>query len=58
MRARYPTSAHGTDFQSTNLNEAVYFHRLGDAQANDRLVYATPDHPTYGHSAEITDDGR
>ncbi len=56
--ARYPTSAHGTDFQSTNLNEAVYFHRLGDAQANDRLVYATPDHPTYGHSAEITDDGR
>ena len=29
-------------FQSLNENHAVYFHRLGTPQSEDRLVYATP----------------
>ena len=56
--SRFPAPAEGQTFQSLNTNMAVYFHRIGDPQSADRLVYATPDRPTLGHNAQITDDGR
>jgi prolyl oligopeptidase len=55
---RFPEPAEGQEFQSTNLNAKVYFHTLGTPQSADRLVYATPAHPTYGHYATVSDDGR
>ncbi len=55
---RFPEPAAGQEFQSTNLNSKVYFHKLGTPQAEDRLVYATPDKPTYGHWASVSEDGR
>jgi prolyl oligopeptidase len=45
-------------FQSLNINQAVYLHKLGTVQANDRLIYATPAAPKRNHSAQVTDDGR
>ena len=56
--SRFPAPEEGATFQSTNTNQAVYFHRLGTPQSEDRLVYATPDQPSYGHSAQLSDDGR
>ena len=56
--SRFPEPAAGQQFQSTNENQAVYFHRLGTPQSADRLVYATPDRPRLSHSAEVSDDGR
>ncbi|MBY0285071.1 MAG: prolyl oligopeptidase family serine peptidase, partial [Sphingomonas sp.] len=50
--------AEGAKFQALNENQKVYFHKLGTAQSADRLVYATPDHPKFGHSPSVTDDGR
>jgi prolyl oligopeptidase len=38
--------------------KAVWFHRVGTPQAADELVYATPDHPQWGHKAFVTSDGR
>lgn len=55
--SRFPAPEGGV-FQTTNTNQALYFHRIGTPQSEDRLVYSTPDHPNYGHSAEVTDDGR
>ncbi|WNO54880.1 prolyl oligopeptidase family serine peptidase [Stakelama saccharophila] len=55
--SRFPEPQAGEKFQATNENQAVYFHKLGTAQSADRLVYATPDHPKYGHGAYVTDDG-
>ena len=55
---RFPEPVAGQEFQSTNLNAKVYFHKLGTPQSADRLVYATPDKPTYGHCATVSDDGR
>ena len=55
---RFPEPTPGQEFQSTNLNSKVYFHKLGTPQSADRLVYATPDKPTYGHYATVSDDGR
>jgi prolyl oligopeptidase len=45
-------------YQQLNENQTVYFHRLGTPQSADRLVFATPDHPRWNNSAEVSDDGR
>lgn len=56
--SRFPEPKAGAEFQALNENQAVYFHKLGTAQAADRLVYSTPQTPKRGHSAQVTDDGR
>ena len=56
--SRFPAPAEGQAFQQLNEQQAVYFHKLGTAQAEDRLVYATPDRPKLNHVAEVSDDGR
>ncbi len=58
LYSRFPKPAEGRDFQALNYNQALYYHRLGTPQDADVLVYATPDHPEYGHAAEVTSDGR
>jgi len=56
--SRFAEPAQGQQFQATSENQQVYFHRLGTPQSEDRLVYATPDRPRLGHSAEVSEDGR
>jgi len=56
--SRYPEPAEGAEFQSTNLDQAVYFHRLGTPQSEDRKVYATPEKPKLSHEVEVTEGGR
>ena len=58
LYSRFPEPQAGAEFQSLNKNQAIYFHRIGTPQAQDELVYATPDEPELGHSAEVTHDGR
>ncbi|MGJ3647129.1 prolyl oligopeptidase family serine peptidase [Sphingomonas sp. GlSt437] len=56
--ARYPEPPAGAKFQSTNENQKVYFHKIGDPQSADALIYATPDKPKQGHEVQVTDDGK
>ncbi|MEM8562275.1 MAG: prolyl oligopeptidase family serine peptidase [Pseudomonadota bacterium] len=56
--SRYPEPVKDDKFQALNLNKAVYFHRLGTPQYDDRLVYADPANPTWGGTARVSDDGR
>jgi prolyl oligopeptidase len=56
--SRFPAPAEGAKFQSTNENQAVYFHKLGTSQSADPLIYATPDKPRLGHMVQVTDDGK
>jgi prolyl oligopeptidase len=56
--SRFAEPQQGQQFQALNENQQVYFHRLGTPQAEDRLVYSTPDRPRLGHSAEVSEDGR
>ncbi|MBY0583470.1 MAG: prolyl oligopeptidase family serine peptidase [Sphingomonas sp.] len=55
--SRFPAPAAGAKFQSTNENQAVYFHKIGTPQSDDALIYATPDKPKQGHAVQVTDDG-
>jgi len=56
--SRFPKPPEGEKFQSTNENQAVYFHKLGTPQSADTLIYATPDQPKRGHGVQVTDDGK
>lgn len=55
--SRYDEPAKGTKFQGLNLNQKVYHHKVGTAQAADKLVYQRPDHPEWGFQTEVTEDG-
>ena len=55
---RYPEPARGEEFQSLNRDMAVYFHRLGSPQSEDRLVHSRPDQPDWGFQASATGNGR
>lgn len=56
--ARYPEPPADAHFTAINTDHAIYFHRLGTAQTEDRLVHATPDAPTLSHYPLATEDGR
>jgi prolyl oligopeptidase len=56
--ARFPEPKQGTESQAIVENHAVYFHAIGTPQAQDRLVYATPDQPSLLQTLNMTKDGR
>lgn len=56
--SRFPEPKKGADFQALNLNQQVYYHRIGTSQSEDRLLYATPGRPRLNHRVETTQDGR
>ncbi|WAT17974.1 prolyl oligopeptidase family serine peptidase [Aurantiacibacter sp. MUD11] len=58
LYSRFPEPEEGEDFQALNMDQAVYYHALGSAQADDQLVFATPDFPERNHTAQTTTDGR
>ncbi|MBA4801868.1 MAG: S9 family peptidase [Euryhalocaulis sp.] len=55
--SRYPAPEEGAKFQNLNYDHKVYFHELGDGQADDTLIYDRPEEPDVSLSAEISDDG-
>jgi len=55
--SRFPVIESEEKFQALNINNAVYFHRLGDAQEDDVLVFEEPDHPEQRFYGQVTDDG-
>ncbi|MEL6898561.1 MAG: prolyl oligopeptidase family serine peptidase, partial [Planctomycetota bacterium] len=54
----YDAPADGEELTGTNLNQKLYFHRVGTSQAEDQLIYTRPDHPKWGFGGSVTDDGR
>ncbi|NNE00553.1 MAG: S9 family peptidase [Pirellulaceae bacterium] len=41
-----------------NENQTMYFHALGTDQSADAMILQRPDHPKWGFSPQVTDDGR
>jgi prolyl oligopeptidase len=56
LYSRFAAPTKGQEFQALNENQQLMFHRIGSAQEADKLVYATPDRPKLGHSAQVTQD--
>ncbi len=53
--SRYPVSEDGGELSDQNEYHSLYYHKLGDDQGKDQLIYQNPDHPlrnVYGGTTE------
>ena len=48
----------GDALKAANKFQKLYFHRLGEDQEDDLLVYENPDQPDWRFQGEVSDDGR
>ncbi|MCB9760295.1 MAG: S9 family peptidase [Alphaproteobacteria bacterium] len=46
------------DLEAANYYQKLFYHRVGEAQDQDTLVYERPDQKEWGFGGEVTDDGR
>ena len=53
--SRYPSLSNGRGDDAGR--PAIYFHRLGEPQERDQLVFAVTDHPTRVPAGKVTEDG-
>lgn len=56
--SRYDEPKPGSALEAVNLNQKLYYHKIGEPQSSDRLVYSRPDEPTWGFGGKVTDDGQ
>ncbi len=55
--SRFPAPDSGEKFQSTNLNNRIYFHQIGTPQKDDVLIHKDDEHPEFGFIPSVTEDG-
>jgi prolyl oligopeptidase len=48
----------GATIATANRGHKVYYHRLGEPQASDRLILERPDNPDWLFRTEVSDDGQ
>jgi prolyl oligopeptidase len=56
--SRYAEPVPGAELKNVNLDQKIYFHKLGTKQAQDPLVYERKDQPEWLLSGTVTEDGR
>jgi prolyl oligopeptidase len=56
--SRYDAPASADQLKEANYFHKLYFHRLGDPQAKDVLVYERKDHKDWNFSGTVSEDGR
>jgi len=55
---RYDSPTLGQELSGVNYFQKLYFHRLGEPQSADTLVYKRDDEKEWGFSPSVTEDGR
>lgn len=56
--SRYEQPTPGEALKEANVNQKLYYHRIGDPQESDTIIYQRPDQPEWGFATEVTKDGR
>ena len=56
--SRYDEPTSGNKMTNANKNHKLYYHRVGQPQTRDELVYDRPDQPDWLFNASVTDDGQ
>ncbi len=54
--SRYPAPAKGMELSAANQFHKVYYHKLGDDQNKDKLVYENKSNPKLYHGTSVTED--
>ena len=56
--SRYPEPPAGKVLEAALSGQALYYHRVGTPQSEDRLIYERKDLPTWFIGGDVTEDGR
>jgi prolyl oligopeptidase len=56
--SRYPEPGKGTELSGQNQFHAIWFHKLGTPQTDDKLIFEDRQHPLRYHSAELGEKER
>jgi prolyl oligopeptidase len=56
--SRYDEPKPGEQYTGINYFQKLFFHRLGDSQSKDVLIYERPDQKEWGFDGHVTEDGR
>ncbi|WP_321520146.1 prolyl oligopeptidase family serine peptidase [uncultured Bacteroides sp.] len=54
----YDAPIAGKEFSNVNENHKIYFHKIGEPQSKDVLVYQNPKYPKRFYSASVSEDQR
>jgi prolyl oligopeptidase len=54
----YPEPKKGTELTAVAKNVKVYYHKLGDSQANDNFIYSDTTNPDIGIGVQTSEDGK
>ena len=54
--SRFPEPTGSDALTGENVNSKIYYHKIGDDQLNDKLIYEDPQHPEWMFSADVSDD--
>lgn len=54
----YPAPEIGKELSAKNENHKIFYHRVGDPQSKDQLIFEDPAHPLRTVSAYVTEDER
>lgn len=56
--SRYDEPKEGEEFTGVNYYQKLYFHKIGDEQSKDTLVYERPDQKEWGFDGHVTEDAK
>jgi prolyl oligopeptidase len=56
--SRYDEPVSGNKMTNANKNQKLYYHRIGQPQSRDELVYDRPDQPDWLFDGTVSDDGQ
>ena len=56
--SRYDEPQEGEEFTGVNYYQKLYFHRIGDDQSKDTLIYERPDEKQWGFDGHVTEDAK
>jgi len=56
--SRFPEPKEGGELSQSNSNHSLYYHKLGDDQSKDKLIYVDKEHPMRNVYAGTTEDER
>ncbi|MBT3232831.1 MAG: S9 family peptidase [Calditrichaeota bacterium] len=56
--SRYDEPTEGTKLKKANYYQKLYYHKVGDDQTKDVLVYEDKENKEWGFAGEVSDDGK
>src|SRR5260221_384286 len=56
--SRYPAPEEGNTLKGKNINQQVYYHKIGTSQSADKLIYQDKEHPQRFAGVGLTEDER